>query len=233
MKTPRKFERRAAQPGARQTRSYTLSVKAAEDGTIEGYASVFGVKDNWDDIIVPGAFLATLNAHKAAGTMPALLWQHEDDKPIGIWQEMVEDTRGLRVKGQLALETSRGKEAHALLKMGAINGLSIGFISKAWSYDVETDVRTLTEVDLWEVSLVTFPANHAARVTSVKSTPDTLNLPKDAELVLRDAGFRKADATAFVSRVMRMGEDRRDSAKSAAAALQAAQRLIDNLTHTK
>ncbi len=66
-----------------------------------------------------GAFLTTLNAHKAAGTMPALLWQHEDDKPIGIWQEMVEDTRGLRVKGQLALETSRGKEAHALLKMGA------------------------------------------------------------------------------------------------------------------
>ena len=76
-------------------------------------------------------------------------------------------------------------------------------------------------------------ANEAARVTSVKSTPDTLNIPKDAELVLRDAGFSKAAATAFVSRVMRMGEDRRDSAKSAAAALQAAQRLIDNLTHTK
>ena len=162
--------------------------------------------------------------------MPALLWQHEDDKPIGIWQEMVEDARGLRVKGQLALETARGKEAHALLKMGAINGLSIGFISKAWSYDVETDVRTLTEVDLWEVSLVTFPANQDARVTSVKSSPDTLNLPKDAELFLRDAGFSKADATAFVSRVMRMGEDRRDSAKSAAAALQAAQRLIHTLT---
>lgn len=201
MKTPRKLERRAAQPGARQTRSYTLSVKAAEDGTIEGYASVFGIKDNWDDIIVPGAFLATLNAHKAAGTMPALLWQHEDDKPIGIWQEMVEDTRGLRVKGQLALETSRGKEAHALLKMGAINGLSIGFISKAWSYDVETDIRTLTEVDLWEVSLVTFPANDAARVSGVKSI-DTIASLSDAESYLRDAGgLSRREATALVSRI--------------------------------
>lgn len=230
MQIPHKLERRAAQPGGRQIRSYTLSVKAAEDGTIEGYASVFGVKDNWDDIIVPGAFLATLNAHKAAGTMPALLWQHENDKPIGIWQEMVEDARGLRVKGQLALETSRGKEAHALLKMGAINGLSIGFISKAWSYDNETDVRTLTEVDLWEVSLVTFPANQDARVTSVKSSPDTLETPKDIERLLRDAGFSRSDATALVSRAMRMGEDRRDSAKSSAAALEAAQRLIDTLT---
>lgn len=230
MKTPRKLERRAAQPGTRQTRSYTLSVKAAEDGTIEGYASVFGIKDNWDDIIVPGAFLATLNAHKAAGTMPALLWQHEDDKPIGIWQEMVEDTRGLRVKGQLALETSRGKEAHALLKMGAINGLSIGFISKAWSYDVETDVRTLTEVDLWEVSLVTFPANEKARVTNVKSSPDDVHTRKDAEGILRQAGFSKSDATALVSRILRMGEERSQSAKSTAQAISAANRLLTSLS---
>lgn len=162
--------------------------------------------------------------------MPAMLWQHEDDKPIGIWQEMVEDARGLRVKGQLALETVRGKEAHALLKLGAINGLSIGFISKAWSYDVDADVRTLTEVDLWEVSLVTFPANQDARVTSVKSSPDDIEAPKDAERILRDAGFSKSDATGFVSRVMRMGEERRDSAKSAAVALKAAERLIHTLT---
>lgn len=229
MKTP-KLERRGAQPGGRQTRAFGLTVKAADDGSIEGYASVFGVKDNWDDIIVPGAFLATLNAHKSAGTMPAMLWQHEDDKPIGIWQEMVEDARGLRVKGQLALETVRGKEAHALLKLGAINGLSIGFISKTWSYDVDADVRTLTEVDLWEVSLVTFPANQDARVTSVKSSPDDIEAPKDAERILRDAGFSKSDATGFVSRVMRMGEERRDSAKSAAVAIKAAERLIHTLT---
>ncbi|MDP1007181.1 HK97 family phage prohead protease, partial [Klebsiella pneumoniae] len=91
---------------------------------------------------------------------------------IGIWTEMVEDSKGLRIKGQLALETVLGKEAHALLKLGALNGLSIGFVSKQWTYDRDTDVRTLTELDLWEVSLVTFPANGKARVTNVKAADD-------------------------------------------------------------
>ena len=142
---------------------------------------------------------------------------------------MVEDAKGLRVKGKLCLEVDKGKEAHALLKMGALNGLSIGFISKQWAYDRETEVRTLTEVDLWEVSLVTFPANDKARVTNVKSA-DELYAPKDAERILRESGFSKSDATAFVSRVMRMGEERSDSAKSAAVALKAADRLLSSLT---
>jgi HK97 family phage prohead protease len=161
--------------------------------------------------------------------MPAMLWQHDADKPIGVWTEMVEDEKGLRIKGQLAMETVKGKEAHALLKMGALNGLSIGFMSKEWSYDRETEVRTLTAIDLWEVSLVTFPANEKARVTNVKSA-DELQAPKDAEKVLRDAGFSKSDATAFVSRVMRMGEVRSDSANSTAVAMKAADRLLRSLT---
>ena len=201
------------------------------DGTVEGYGSVFGVRDNYDDVIAAGAFLNTLKEHKAAGTMPAMLWQHDADKPIGIWTEMVEDEKGLRIKGQLAMETVKGKEAHALLKMGAINGLSIGFMSKQWAYDRETEVRTLTEIDLWEVSLVTFPANEKARVTNVKSASE-LATPKDAERILRDAGFSKADATALVSRVMRMGEERSDSADSTAKALKSAQRLIASLSTT-
>jgi hypothetical protein len=113
--------------------------------------------------------------------------------------------------------------------MGAVNGLSIGFVSKEWSYDRDTDMRTLNAVDLWEVSLVTFPANGKSRVTNVKSA-DELSAPKDAERILRDAGFSKADATAFVSRVMRMGEERSDSADSTAKALKAAQRLLENLS---
>lgn len=161
--------------------------------------------------------------------MPAMLWQHSADHPIGIWTEMVEDEKGLRIKGQLALETVKGKEAHALLKMGALNGLSIGFMSKQWAYDRETDVRTLTEIDLWEVSLVTFPANEKARVTNVKSSED-LATPKDAERALRDAGFSKSDATAFVSRVMRMGEARSESVGSTAVAMKAADRLLKSLT---
>lgn len=223
------LERKEA-PGGRETRSYILQIKSTgEDGTIEGYGSVFGVRDNYDDVIASGAFLNSLNAHKAAGTMPAMLWQHDGAQPIGIWTEMVEDAKGLRIKGQLALGTSLGKEAHELLKMGALNGLSIGFISKQWAYDRETEVRTLTEIDLWEVSLVTFPANEKARITNVKSSSD-LATPKDAERILRDAGFSKANATALVSRVMQMGEERSDSANSTKKALGAAERLISLLT---
>jgi HK97 family phage prohead protease len=211
-------------------RSFALQIKAAgDDGTVEGYGSVFGVRDNCDDVIAKGAFIQSLKDHKAAGTMPAMLWQHDADKPIGVWTEMVEDEKGLRIKGQLAMETVKGKEAHALLKMGAINGLSIGFMSKQWAYDRETEVRTLTEIDLWEVSLVTFPANEKARVTNVKSA-DEMATPKDAEKALRDAGFSKSDATAFVSRVMRMGEVRSDSANSTAVAMKAADRLLRSLT---
>jgi HK97 family phage prohead protease len=215
---------------AREVRSCVLEVRAVgDDGSIEGYGSVFGVRDDYDDVMASGSFVASLKAHKAEGTMPAMLWQHDADEPIGVWTEMTEDKKGLLVKGQLALATTRGKEAHALLKLGALNGLSIGFVSKAWAYDKETDVRTLTEVDLWEVSLVTFPANGKARITNVKAVADDIAAPKDAERILREAGFSKADATSLVSRVMRMGEDRRDSAKSTAHAMNAAQRLLDSL----
>jgi hypothetical protein len=224
-----RIERKEAATG-REVRSFAFQIKATgDDGVVEGYGSVFGVRDNYDDVIAKGAFAATLAVHKAAGTMPAMLWQHDAAEPIGVWLDMVEDDKGLRIKGQLALDTTRGKEAHALLKLGAINGLSVGFISKQWAYDRETDVRTLTEIDLWEVSLVTFPANEKARVTHVKSG-DELAAPKDAERLLRDAGFSKSDATAFVSRVMRMGEARRDSADSTAQAMKAADRLLNTLT---
>lgn len=219
--------------GAREVRSFALQIKASgDDGTIEGYGSVFGVRDNWDDIIANGAFSASLAEHKAAGTMPAMLWQHDDGAPIGVWTEMAEDAHGLRIKGRLALDTVRGKEAQALLKMGAINGLSIGFLSKEWKYDAKTNIRTLTEVDLWEVSLVTFPANAKARVTNVKAASDMIAAPKDAERILRDAGFSRADATAYVSRVMRMGEERRESVESTAKAMKAATRLLQSLQST-
>lgn len=216
--------------GARLQRAFALEVRAVGDaGDIEGYGSVFGVRDSYDDVIMPGAFKASLDEHAAAGTMPALLWQHRADEPIGIWTAMSEDARGLKVSGRLALDTERGREAHALLKMGALNGLSIGFFARQWEHDRGTDVRTLTDIELWEVSLVTFPANGKARVTGVKSV-DEIDAPKDAEKALREAGFSKADATAFVARVMRMGEERREAAQSAALAQRAADRLLASLT---
>lgn len=185
-----------------------FQVKAlSDDGMIEGYGSVFGVRDSYSDIVAAGAFKASLAAHKAAGTMPALLWQHRSDEPIGVWTSMVEDQKGLAVVGQLAMDTTRGREAHALLKMRAINGLSIGFYSKEWKYDTENDVRTLTEVDLWETSLVTFPSNSAARVTAVKSI-EKLESLREVEMMLRDRGFTKTEAVALVSKIkgMRPGD---------------------------
>lgn len=185
-----------------------FQVKAlSDDGMIEGYGSVFGVRDSYSDIVAAGAFKSSLAAHKAAGTMPALLWQHRSDEPIGVWTSMVEDQKGLAVVGQLAMDTTRGREAHALLKMRAINGLSIGFYSKEWKYDTENDVRTLTEVDLWETSLVTFPSNSAARVTAVKSI-EKLESLREVEMMLRDRGFTKTEAVALVAKIkgMRPGD---------------------------
>lgn len=227
----RPLERRNAQ-GGRQIRSFALQIKATgDDGSIEGYGSVFGVVDNYDDVIAKGAFAASLKAHKAAGTMPAMLWQHDADEPIGIWTEMVEDAKGLKVKGQLCLETACGKEAHALLKMGALNGLSIGFISKQWAYDRDTEVRTLTEIDLWEVSLVTFPANEKSRITGVKAADVAgIHTIRQAEQVLRDAGFSADAAKALIAEVKRIALDDREGQQGAAAAMKAADRLLNSLT---
>jgi uncharacterized protein len=229
----RVFETRSAPEarGTHQTRAFAFEVRAAgEDGVIEGYGSVFGVTDAYGDIVAPGAFAGSLAAHLTEGTMPAMLWQHDTSEPIGVWTEMVEDARGLRVKGQIVLETERGRAAHALLKAGALRGLSIGFVSKEWAYDAEADVRTLTGIDLWEVSLVTFPANGKATVDSVKGAVDKLVSPKDAERCLRDAGVSRADATALVSRIMRMGEERREAAQSTAELKRAAERLLARIT---
>lgn len=230
MKTTPKFERREA-AGGREVRSFALQIKATgEDGTVEGYGSVFGVRDNYDDVIAAGAFAATLKQHKSEGTMPAMLWQHDSSEPIGVWTDMVEDGKGLKIKGKLALDTTRGKEAHALLKMGALNGLSIGFVSKQWAYDRETEVRTLTEIDLWEVSLVTFPANEKARITGVKAADAAgITTIRQAEQALRDAGYSADAAKAFIAQVKRIALDERD-AHEAVAAMKAANRLLHSLT---
>lgn len=212
-----------------ETRAFTLSVKAAgDDGTLSGYGSVFDVRDSYDDAIARGAFRASLEKHTAAGTMPALLWQHDAAQPIGVWTSVTEDDAGLRMDGKLAIDTARGKEAYSLLKMGALNGLSIGFMPKAWDFDKKTQLRTLTEVELYEVSLVTFPANEGARVTSVRSANEIKTL-KDAERLLRDAGFSRSDATTFVSRVLAMGKERRDAVKTTEQAHQAAFRLLKTI----
>jgi|688.fasta_scaffold504619_2 hypothetical protein len=167
-------------------------IKAVDDsGVIEGYGSVFGNLDSYSDIVAPGAFAKSLEEAKASGRMPAMLWQHNPDEPIGVWTEMREDDRGLFVKGKLA-DTQRGNEARELIKLGALTGLSIGYTTRSYQVDREQDSRILTDVQLWEVSPVTFPANSEARITGVKA--GDISSPKDFERFLRDAGFSRKEA---------------------------------------
>lgn len=138
-----------------------------DSGTFSGFAAVFGEADSYGDIIKPGAFRKTLRERKATGG-PAMFWNHDSNQPIGVWTELAEDERGLRVEGKLVTETARGAEALALLKAGAINGLSIGFRARAAERGPNGG-RVLTDIELVEISLVSLPAANRARVTSVKS----------------------------------------------------------------
>jgi hypothetical protein len=163
--------------------------------------------------------------------MPAMLWQHDPSQPIGIWTEMVEDEQGPAHQGPAGPGDHAGKEAHALLKMGALNGLSIGFMSKQWAVRPR-DGRAHADRDR---SLGSVPGDlprqrksaHDERQGLAGRRPAT---PKDAERILREAGFSKADATGLVSRLMRMGDERRESAQSTAQAMNAADRLLRSLT---
>lgn len=141
-----------------------------EDGTFSGYGSVFGVQDSYNDIVEKGAFKKTLNER----TNVKLLWQHDSREPIGVFTKMYEDDHGLVVEGKIAMDVQRGKEAYTLIKMGAVDGLSIGYSTITAKYDKKTNIRFLKELKLYEVSVVTFPANEAATVTSVKSDEQTL-----------------------------------------------------------
>lgn len=189
-----------------KTRDFAFELKAInDDGTFEGYGSVFGVKDSYDEIVEHGAFAESLGLHKSKGTMPALLWQHRSGEPIGVYTDMAEDNIGLKVSGRLALKTARGAEAYELLKMKAISGLSIGFMTREDSYDRITRIRTLKKVDLWEVSLVTFPANDAARIQGVKNIEQIESI-RDAEKYLRDSGLSRTEAVAFLSRIKCLGQ---------------------------
>ena len=137
-------------------------------GKFEGYGSIFGNKDLGNDVVMEGAFSKSLRSRRAKGVK--LLWQHKQDMPIGVFESIKEDGDGLRVKGSLALGTQQGREAYELLKMGALDGLSIGYKAdpKKQGYDERRRRRMLKEVDLMEISLVTFPMNPKARVSAVK-----------------------------------------------------------------
>jgi len=166
-------------------------VAVQDDHVIEGYASLFGACDQGGDVVGKGAYAASLKAIAGDGRSVKMLWQHDPACPIGVWDEVREDGKGLWVKGRLLPSIAKGREAAELIAAGAIDGLSIGYRTvKAAKND--KGQRLLTELELWEVSLVTFPMLPSARVAA-KSEADAL----EEDIMLRDmaAALRGARAS--------------------------------------
>lgn len=153
-----------------------------ETGVVSGHASLFGEPDQSGDVVMPGAYARSLDRLAALGRRVKFLWQHDATRPIGVWSDVREDGRGLWVAGSLLSDVAQGAEAMALLRAGAIDGLSIGYRTVRAEANRETGGRRLLEIDLWEVSLVTFPMLPSAR--AMVGTPTPVH---DMELALAEA----------------------------------------------
>lgn len=171
-----------------------------EEGKFTGYGSVFGNIDLHRDVIMPGAFAKSLDNHKSRGTLPAMLWQHSMRDVVGIYESMDEDDHGLKLAGELFIKDSipEADKAYTLMRRKAVTGMSIGFnIPKGGEeYNKEKNIWEIKEVDLVEVSIVTWPANPEAQIESVKSA---LQNPREFERLLRDAGLSSLQAKRLMS----------------------------------
>jgi len=141
-----------------------------ESGVISGYAAVWGKRDLFGDVVQRGAFAKSLATHEAAGTRPLMLWAHDVARPVGVWTDLREDATGLHVTGMLVMDSTAGRDAYAMLKAQALDGLSIGFRTVR-AAPATGGGRIVSEMELIEVSLVSRPAQAAARVASVRSAP--------------------------------------------------------------
>lgn len=175
-------------------------IKVTNGVEIEGYASLFGMRDQGGDIVQAGAYKKSLADLKAKGRSVKMLWQHDPAQPIGIWDEVREDARGLYVKGRLLTDVEKGREAVALIEAGAIDGLSIGYRTvRAQKLRDQKDgiaARQLSELELWEVSLVTFPMLPEARLVTEEKGDD----PFGAEAMLRDLADALTGARKLLAR---------------------------------
>ncbi|MCE2992088.1 MAG: HK97 family phage prohead protease [Candidatus Jidaibacter sp.] len=148
-----------------------IKSKPDDEGCFSGYASIYNIVDSYHDIILPGAFGGELDV-----TSIKLLWQHEPESPIGVFTKIEETVNGLYVEGRILTSIERGREVHELLKAGAIDGLSIGFQIEDQFFDGE--YRYITKLKLWEISIVTFPANEKARIYNVRGASILNNLDR-------------------------------------------------------
>ena len=221
-----------------KTKAISFEIKAiADDGTFSGYCSVFDVEDSYGDVVKKGAFADSIKAWMDKGKMPPILWQHNRSEVIGVWTKLTEDDHGLYGEGRLLVkDVARAREAMALMKAGAIDGLSIGYQVKKWSFNEDDSVLELLVIDLKEVSIVTFPANEDSLIDSIKSTLEKGEMPTlpEFEKFLRDAGgFSKSQATAIAGHGLRpliQGEpEAKQSANDTSETLAILQRINGNI----
>ncbi len=158
-------------------RASVALARVSEAGVFEGYASVFGVVDTANDEVMRGAFTDTLQRRGPRGVK--MLWQHQPFEPIGTWLSIAEDARGLKVVGRLDLAVARAREALALMRSGAVDGLSIGFRTERAATDQKSGVRRLQRIDLWEISIVTFPALPQARIGALEQVSPKFRPPPE------------------------------------------------------
>ena len=193
--------------------SVTFEVKSFEtaDGErkFSGYANTFDHLDRAGDITQKGAFTKSIKEHIANGTKPLMLMHHDTSRPVGVWEKLVEDAKGLYVEGRLTKGVRDADEAYALLKDGALNSMSIGYKVIDDEYDMNKRANLLHEVSLFEISLVSIPANEQSTVMSVKSDDgvDTRAL----EQVLRDAGLSRREAKILLSKGISGLTEQRDA----------------------
>lgn len=212
------MNRKDGRPGDMHRKAFAFKADTKDDGTFTGYASVFGVLDSYREIVAPGAFTNSLAEIKATALPLPALWQHLSDQPVGGYDPdaLVEDDTGLAVAGWLMIDDiPLAKQAHALMMRRVVRGLSIGYYVRADSFDEKTGIRTLTEVELAEISIVTFPANPEATIDAVKRKLAEGELPtiREFEKHLREAGFSKSQAAAVanggLSKLLRREADRK------------------------
>ena len=197
----------------REIKSHHISLHSvSQEGQFSGYACLFGKQDLGGDIVERGAFAKSLASRDRAGIK--LLYQHDPASPIGHWLEIREDARGLFVKGQLSLDVQRGREVHSMMRAGILDGLSIGFRTVKARKEQKSGLRHLMQVDLWEISIVTFPMQPDARVNRVKAeclTHSNLSKRILERKLTQDAGLSRSQARALMAHGYQGLGDRQDA----------------------
>ncbi|MCB1504682.1 MAG: HK97 family phage prohead protease [Hyphomicrobiaceae bacterium] len=198
------------------------------DGSFEGYASLFGREDLGRDVVLRGAFADSLAQRGAHGIR--MLFQHDPAQPIGVWDDIAEDAKGLYVRGRLMAEVAKAREVMSLMKAGAIDGLSIGFKALKAKRDARSGVRRLEKIDLWEISIVTFPMLPDARVANVKSQSFRRGVPTERAFekwLTHEGGLTRAEARALIRGGLKSFQALREAGLGASEATRLAERMRD------